>query len=68
MPQNQAILQISNLQSDGFLAVCDELCFVLQEMTLCALRETIADFLAEEYENFNFNLPKQLEPGTFILN
>merc|ERR1712137_1032657 len=47
MPYNTVIFQVEDLGSDGFLAVCDELCFVLQEKTLNDLKDTINYLLAD---------------------
>mmetsp|Transcript_21252 Transcript_21252/g.26976 ORF Transcript_21252/g.26976 Transcript_21252/m.26976 type:complete len:91 (-) Transcript_21252:36-308(-) len=63
MPSNTAIFQVEHLEKDGFLAVCDELGFVIQTSTLADLKATLEHFLGED-EGRSFTLPlSDLRPG-----
>ena len=60
MMYNQVIFEISPLDSDeydGFLGVCDELCYVLQGKTLDELQDIIVCLLAEN-KFYSFKVPQ----------
>ena len=66
MTYHTVLCQIEDLGSDGFLAIRDELCFVLQENTLADLKEIMEHLLAEEMERI-FDVPTHLRTGNVII-